>query len=132
MGAAGAASVVFRKEIAAAEDPAAERKAKIEQYSGQFATPYMAASRGFVDLVIKPSETRARLLDALELLECKERRGQLRQYAVIKGEAQNGHRWAHPHRGIFDLGKFPGRNHAEISCRGFSSLPVSPINPMSV
>ena len=78
MGAAGAASVVFRKEIAAAEDPAAERKAKIEQYSGQFATPYMAASRGFVDLVIKPSETRARLLDALELLECKERRGQLR------------------------------------------------------
>ena len=78
MGAAGAASVVFRKEIAAAEDPAAERKAKIEQYSGQFATPYMAASRGFVDLVIKPSETRARLLDALELLECKERRGQRR------------------------------------------------------
>ena len=78
MGAAGAASVVFRKEIAVAEDPAAERKAKIEQYSGQFATPYMAASRGFVDLVIKPSETRARLLDALELLECKERRGQLR------------------------------------------------------
>ena len=78
MGAAGAASVVFRKEIAAAEDPAAERKAKIEQYSGQFATPYMAASRGFVDLVIKPSETRARLLDALELLECKERRGPLR------------------------------------------------------
>lgn len=78
MGAAGAANVVFRKEIAAAADPAAERKAKIEQYSDQFATPYMAASRGFVDLVIKPSETRTRLLEALELLEHKDRQQQLR------------------------------------------------------
>ena len=42
-------------------------------YSEQFATPYMAASRGFVDLVIRPSETRARLLEALELLINKER-----------------------------------------------------------
>lgn len=45
---------------------------------------------------------------------------------------KSGEDWAHPHRGIFDLGKFPGRNHAEISCRGFPSLPVSPVNPMSV
>ena len=67
MGAAGAANVVFRKEIQAAEDPKAARREKIQLYSEQFATPYMAASRGFVDLVIRPSETRARLLEALEL-----------------------------------------------------------------
>ena len=73
MGAAGAANVVFRKEIQAAEDPAAARREKIELYSQQFATPYMAAARGFVDLVIHPSETRARLLEALNLLMNKER-----------------------------------------------------------
>lgn len=73
MGAAGAANVVFRKEIQAAEDPKAARREKIQLYSEQFATPYMAASRGFVDLVIRPSETRARLLEALELLINKER-----------------------------------------------------------
>ena len=54
MGAAGAANVVFRKEIQAAEDPKAARREKIQLYSEQFATPYMAASRGFVDLVIRP------------------------------------------------------------------------------
>ena len=73
MGAAGAANVVFRKEIQAAEDPKAARREKIQLYSEQFATPYMAASRVFVDLVIRPSETRARLLEALELLINKER-----------------------------------------------------------
>ena len=73
MGAAGAANVVFRKEIQAAEDPKAARREKIQLYSEQFATPYMAASRGCVDLVIRPSETRARLLEALELLINKER-----------------------------------------------------------
>lgn len=73
MGAAGAANVVFRKEIQAAEDPEAARAEKIELYSRQFATPYMAAARGFVDLVIHPAETRARLLEALELLDQKER-----------------------------------------------------------
>ena len=51
MGAAGAANVVFRKEIQAAEDPKAARREKIQLYSEQFATPYMAASRGFVDLI---------------------------------------------------------------------------------
>ena len=65
--------MVFRKEIQAAEDPKAARREKIQLYSEQFATPYMAASRGFVDLVIRPSETRARLLEALELLINKER-----------------------------------------------------------
>ena len=61
------------EEIQAAEDPKAARREKIQLYSEQFATPYMAASRGFVDLVIRPSETRARLLEALELLINKER-----------------------------------------------------------
>ncbi|WP_302496363.1 acyl-CoA carboxylase subunit beta [uncultured Flavonifractor sp.] len=73
MGAAGAANVVFRKEIQAAEDPEAARAEKIELYSRQFATPYMAAARGFVDLVIHPAQTRAFLMEALELLEQKER-----------------------------------------------------------
>lgn len=73
MGAAGAANVVFRKEIQSADDPKAARQEKIQLYSAQFATAYLAAARGFVDLVIRPSETRARLLEALELLINKER-----------------------------------------------------------
>ena len=73
MGAAGAANVVFRKEIQAAEDPEAARAEMVQRYSQQFATPYMAASRGFVDMVVRPAETRARLLEALEVLEHKTR-----------------------------------------------------------
>ncbi|MEW6658573.1 MAG: carboxyl transferase domain-containing protein [Thermodesulfobacteriota bacterium] len=68
MGASGAANVIFRKEIAAAEDPAAKRQEIIDNYENLLYNPYIAASRGFVDQVITPQETRPRLIEALEAL----------------------------------------------------------------
>ncbi len=74
MGAEGAANIVFRKEISEAPDPAAARAEKIEEYRERFANPYVAAERGFVDMVIEPSETRTRVINALEILENKKKR----------------------------------------------------------
>lgn len=71
MGAQGAANIIFRKEIAAAEDQAAKRSELIADYEERFNNPYVAASRGYVDAVILPSETRKRLVDALEILSTK-------------------------------------------------------------
>jgi acetyl-CoA carboxylase carboxyltransferase component len=68
MGASGAANVIFRKEIAAAEDPAAKRQEIIDNYENLLYNPYIAASRGFVDQVIVPRETRPRLIEALEAM----------------------------------------------------------------
>jgi acetyl-CoA carboxylase carboxyltransferase component len=68
MGAGGAANVIFRKEIKAAADPAAKRAEIIEHYENLLYNPYIAASRGFVDQVIAPRETRPRLIEALEVL----------------------------------------------------------------
>ena len=67
MGPEGAANIVFRKEIAEAEDPEAMRKQKIEEYKEKFANPYVAAARGYVDEVIEPQETRKILLHALQV-----------------------------------------------------------------
>ncbi len=71
MGAEGAAKVIFRREIAAAADPAAEERSKIEDYQQRFNNPFDAAERGFIDAVIQPGETRGRLIRALELLATK-------------------------------------------------------------
>ena len=71
MGASGAANVIFRKEIAAAADPAAKRQEIIDHYENLLYNPYIAASRGFVDQVILPRETRPRLIEALETLATK-------------------------------------------------------------
>jgi acetyl-CoA carboxylase carboxyltransferase component len=71
MGAEGACNIIHRKEIKAADDPAEKRKEKIAEYQELFSNPYMAASRGYVDAVIQPSETRPRLIDALEILSSK-------------------------------------------------------------
>ncbi|MFZ7125051.1 MAG: acyl-CoA carboxylase subunit beta [Desulfobacterales bacterium] len=68
MGAEGAANVIHRREIQNADSPAAKRKEKIEEYQKLFSNPYCAASRGYIDAVIIPSETRPRLIDALEAL----------------------------------------------------------------
>jgi acetyl-CoA carboxylase carboxyltransferase component len=68
MGAQGAANIIFRKEIADAEDKIAKRAEMIKIYEDEFNNPYVAASRGYVDAIIRPSETRARLIDALEIL----------------------------------------------------------------
>ncbi len=71
MGPQGAANIIFRKEISDAENPAEMRKKMVQDYTDEFATPYKAAERGFVDDVIEPSETRIRLIDALNMLETK-------------------------------------------------------------
>jgi acetyl-CoA carboxylase carboxyltransferase component len=71
MGAGGAANVIFRKEIKAAADPAAKRAEIIDNYENLLYNPYIAASRGFVDQVITPRESRPRLIEALEILSTK-------------------------------------------------------------
>ncbi len=71
MGAEGAAEIVFRREIAAAEDPASKRAEVIEEYRSTFSTPYVAASRGLVDDIIDPSRTREQVSKALEMLHAK-------------------------------------------------------------
>ena len=71
MGVEGAVNIVFRDRIAAAADPDAERARLVADYEEHFANPYVAAARGYVDEVILPSETRARLAEGLELLENK-------------------------------------------------------------
>jgi len=71
MGAEGAANIIHRKEINGADDPAAKRQEKIAEYEQLFSNPYQAAQRGYIDAVIAPSETRPRLIDALEAMCCK-------------------------------------------------------------
>ena len=67
MGAEGAAKVIFRREIQAADDPAAEEARKVAEYEERFNNPFDAASRGFVDTVIEPADTRRQLIKALDL-----------------------------------------------------------------
>lgn len=71
MGPKGAAEIIFRKEIASAEDPEAKLNEKVDEYTEMFANPYRAAARGFVDEVIEPSMTRAKLIRTFEMLENK-------------------------------------------------------------
>jgi propionyl-CoA carboxylase beta chain len=71
MGAAGAVSIIFKDAIAKADDPQAEQDRLVAEYEAEFANPYVAASRGYVDAVIKPSETRPRLIQALAMLADK-------------------------------------------------------------
>ena len=66
MGPDGAVNIIFRKELAAAEDPVARRAELIEEYKARFANPYIAAERGYIDDVIEPEETRPWLIRALE------------------------------------------------------------------
>ena len=72
MGPEGAANIIFRKEITSAADPDSMRKQKVEEYKIKFANPYVAASRGYVDAVIEPSETRKFLMHSIEVSENKD------------------------------------------------------------
>jgi propionyl-CoA carboxylase beta chain len=71
MGAKGAAEIIFKREIAAADDPVAKLAEKEAEYAEKFANPYRAAERGFIDDVISPSETRSRVANAFKILENK-------------------------------------------------------------
>jgi propionyl-CoA carboxylase beta chain len=71
MGPKGAVEILFRKEIAESGNQERATEAKIEEYRQKFAHPYIAASRGFLDDIIDPRDTRPRLIDALETLQSK-------------------------------------------------------------
>jgi len=71
MGPDGAANIIFKRDIEKAENPAQARAEKIQDYKDRFATPYIAASRGYVDDVIEPATTRQRLISAFEMLASK-------------------------------------------------------------
>ena len=71
MGPDGAANIIFKKDIAASENPTETRKEKIAEYRDKFSNPYVAAARGYVDDVIEPAETRKRIILALEMLNTK-------------------------------------------------------------
>ena len=83
MGAEGAAEIVFRREIAAAEDQNARRQELIEEYRETFATPYVAAGSRLADDIIEPAETRARLAAALEALQTKRLARPVRKHGNI-------------------------------------------------
>jgi acetyl-CoA carboxylase carboxyltransferase component len=71
MGPDGAVSIIFRRELAQAVDPSTRKAELVDEYRQKFANPYIAASRGYIDDVIEPRETRPRLINALEMLANK-------------------------------------------------------------
>jgi len=71
MGPDGAVNIIFRKELEKAKDPARKKAELVQDYREKFANPYVAAERGYIDDVIRPSETRPRLINALEMLSNK-------------------------------------------------------------
>jgi propionyl-CoA carboxylase beta chain len=83
MGAKGAVEIIFKKEIAAAADPKAAEARLTAEYREKFANPYDAASHGYVDDVIRPSETRARLVRALSMLATKRDRNPPKKHGNI-------------------------------------------------
>ena len=83
MGPEGAVNIVYRREIQQAEDPAALRKAFVDEYKAKFANPYKAAELGFIDEVIHPRRLRARLFASLELLRDKRDKNPPRKHGNI-------------------------------------------------
>jgi propionyl-CoA carboxylase beta chain len=71
MGAAGAAEIIFKKEISESENPETKLKEKVDEYTAKYANPYEAAFKGYVDEVILPENTRAKLIKAYKMLENK-------------------------------------------------------------
>jgi propionyl-CoA carboxylase beta chain len=83
MGVEGAVNIIFKNEIERAADPAAERARLVERYQERFANPYIAASRGYVDAVIEPHETRPWLVRALEFSADKRDRNPPKKHGNI-------------------------------------------------
>jgi acetyl-CoA carboxylase carboxyltransferase component len=83
MGPEGAVNIIFRKELEQAPDPDARRRELIAEYKAQFANPYSAAERGYVDDVIEPRRTRPVLVDALETARTKRERRHPRKHGNI-------------------------------------------------
>jgi propionyl-CoA carboxylase beta chain len=83
MGAEGAVNVLYKRELDAAADVAAARAARIAEYREKFANPYIAAGRGFIDEVIRPRQTRAKVISALAALETKRDRNPPKKHGNI-------------------------------------------------
>ena len=83
MGPEGAANIIFRREISQAKDPQKALQTKIEEYRDKFASPWIAASHGFIDDVIEPRETRKRVFQAFEMLQNKRKTRPPRKHGNI-------------------------------------------------
>jgi propionyl-CoA carboxylase beta chain len=83
MGAEGAVNILYKREIEAAADVNAARAAKVAEYREKFANPFVAAQRGFLDQIIRPRETRAKLIDGLATLETKRDRNPPKKHGNI-------------------------------------------------
>ncbi|RKY18585.1 MAG: methylmalonyl-CoA carboxyltransferase [Planctomycetota bacterium] len=83
MGAKGAVEIIFRREIKAADDAVAETARLVAEYERRFANPYAAAERGYIDAVIEPHQTRAKLVAGLRLLETKRDQNPPRKHGNI-------------------------------------------------
>ena len=83
MGSDGAVNIIFKNDIAKAEDKEAMRLQILEDYAAEFATPYKAAERGFVDDVIEPHTTRQRVIDAFAMLEGKREKRPAKKHGNI-------------------------------------------------
>jgi propionyl-CoA carboxylase beta chain len=83
MGAEGAVNVLYKRELDAAADVAAARAARIAEYREKFANPYVAAERGFIDEVIRPGQTRAKVIAALAAFETKRDRNPPKKHGNI-------------------------------------------------
>ncbi len=82
MGPEGAANIIFRREINAAEDPEKVRAQKVKEYKEKFANPYVAAAKGYIDSVIEPAETRRLLLHAIEVSDNKAVAGPKKKHGI--------------------------------------------------
>jgi propionyl-CoA carboxylase beta chain len=83
MGPKGAVEILYKREIATADDPAAATDARVADYTERFANPYTAAARGYVDDIIDPRDTRPRLIDALSTLRGKRDRNPPRKHGNL-------------------------------------------------
>jgi acetyl-CoA carboxylase carboxyltransferase component len=83
MGPRGAVNIIFRRELEAAEDPEGLREELVETYREQFAHPYVAAERGYLDGVIAPRETRPRVIRALKMLQNKRQQRPMRKHGSM-------------------------------------------------
>ncbi len=83
MGPEGAVNIVFRKEIANAENPEEKREELVKEYRNKFANPYVAAARLYVDDVIYPHETRVKLIQSLNMLENKREERPMKKHGNI-------------------------------------------------
>ena len=83
MGPEGAVNIIYKNEIAGAENPAGERAKLTSEYRDKFANPYIACARGYVDDVIDPRDTRKRIIDTLDMLSTKKDSGPVKKHGNI-------------------------------------------------